>query len=121
MFKFLIIIYAKLLYEYGFGFVWEANAVGIAHLVFIRQYEQRLKDTFKQKCRSEIANSNRCTLYNNVHRKFTMTHYLNKVRTTRRVLTKLRLISHRLLIECGRGFKPHQHSDIHVVSCLVFM
>ena len=33
----------KILYEYGFGYVWEANAVGILHPVFIKQYEQRLK------------------------------------------------------------------------------
>ena len=57
-----------ILYEYGFGYVWEANAVGIPHPVFIKQYEQRLKDTFQQKCRSEIANSNRCSLYNHLQR-----------------------------------------------------
>ena len=59
-------------------------------MVFIKQYEQRLKDTFQQKCRSEIANSNRCSLYNHLHREFTMANYLNKVhiRTNRRAKTK---------------------------------
>ena len=69
----------KILYEYGFGYVWEANAVGIHHPDFIKQYEQRLKDTFQQKCRSEIANRNRCSLYNHLYREFTMANYLNKV------------------------------------------
>ena len=97
----LFIISVLLLYEYGFDDVWEANAD------FIKQYEQRLKDTFQQKCRSEIANSNRCSLYNHLHREFTTANYLNKVqiRTNRRALTKLRLSSHRLLIERGRWLK----------------
>ena len=104
----------KILYEYGFGYVWEANAVGIPHPVFIKQYEQRLKDTFQQKCRSEIANSNRCSLYNHLHREFTMANYLNKVqiRTNRRALTKLRLSSHRLLIERGRWLKIKQENRL---------
>ena len=104
----------KILYEYGFGYVWEANAVGILHPVFIKQYEQRLKDTFQQKCRSEIANSNRCSLYNHLHREFTMANYLNKVqiRTNRRALTKLRLSSHRLLIERGRWLKIKQENRL---------
>ena len=103
----------KKLYEYGFGYVWEANAVGIPHPVFINQYEQGLKDTFQQKYRSEIANNNRCSLYNHLHREFTMANYLNKVqiRINRRALTKLRLSSYRLLIERGRWSKLSRKID----------
>ena len=63
----------NILYEYRFSYVWEANPVGIPHPVFINQYEQRLKDTFQQKCRSEIANSNRCSLYNHLKYKYEQT------------------------------------------------
>ena len=45
----------NLLYQYGFGYIWEVNAVGIAHPVFIKQFEQRLMDTFQQSCRADIA------------------------------------------------------------------
>ena len=93
---------------------WEANAVGIPHPVVIKQIEQRLKDTFQQKCQSEIGNRNRCSLYNNLHREFTMANYLNKVqiRTNRRASSKLRLSNHRLLIERGRWLKIKQENRL---------
>ena len=53
----------KLLYENGFGCVWETDAVGINHALFIKQFELRLTDTFQQVCQADIANSNRCALY----------------------------------------------------------
>ena len=107
----------KILNEHGFGYVWEANDVGIPHPDFIKQYERH---KFKHKCRSEIANSNRCSLYNHLHREFTMANYLNEVqiRTNRRALTKLRLSSHRL--ERDRWLKINQEnrlgSECHVLE-----
>ena len=97
----------KLLYENGFGCVWETDAVGINHALFIKQFELRLMDTFQQVCRADIANSNRCSLYYRLNREFVMASYLNKVhiQSHRRAMSKLRLSSHRLMIERGRWLK----------------
>ena len=38
----------KILYEYGFGYVWEANAVGISHPYFIKQYEEEEMTSVKE-------------------------------------------------------------------------
>ena len=39
----------------------------IDHIVFMRSFEQRIKDNFQQKCFSEINISNRCILYKAIH------------------------------------------------------
>ena len=97
----------RLLYENRFGCVWETDAVGINHALFIKQFELRLMDTFQQVYRADIANSNRCSLYYRLNREFVMAGYLNKVhiQSHRRAMSKLRLSSHRLMIERGRWLK----------------
>ena len=52
------LIYKKKQYENEFGNVWETKAAHISHPMFIRQFEQRLKDTFMQSCFSDMENSN---------------------------------------------------------------
>ena len=66
-----------------------------------------MMDTFQQSCRADIASSNRCNLYNNLQREFSMTIYLNKVhiRSNRRAMSMLRLSSHCLMVERGRWLK----------------
>ena len=86
----------KLLYQYGFGNIWEEKAACIdLHPVFIKQFDQRLMDTFQQGCRSDIATSNRCSLCNRLGREFQISRYLNKVHipSNRRAMTMLRLIA----------------------------
>ena len=49
-----------LFFKNGFGDVWETAAAHVSHPVFIRQFEQRLKDNFMQSCFSDMENSNKC-------------------------------------------------------------
>ena len=67
-----------------------------------------------------MASSNRCSLYNSLQREFSMASYLNKVhiRSNRRAMAKLRLSSHRLLIERGRWLKITQENRL-CTECLV--
>ena len=112
------------MYENGVGCVWETDAVGINHALFIKQFELRLMDTFQQVCRADniIANSNRCSLYYRLNREFVMASYLNKVhiQSHRRAMSKLRLSSHRLMIERGRWLKiipDNRHCTVcHVIE-----
>ena len=53
----------KLLCQNGFAYVWQSNGTCIDHTVFMRSFEQRIKDNFRQKCFTEINISNRCILY----------------------------------------------------------
>ena len=94
----------KLLYENGFGNVWETNAAHISHPMFILQFEQRLKDTFMQSCFSDMESSNKCFLYRSLCREFSMASYLYKIHipANRKAMTRLRLSSHKLMIERGR-------------------
>ena len=70
--------------------------------VFMRSFEQRIKDNFQQKC--EINISNRCILYKAIYRKFEIAKCLLcvHINSNRKALCRLRLSSHRLLIERGR-------------------
>lgn len=100
----------NLLFENGFGYVWEAAGVGVNHSVFIKQFEHRLKDTFQQGCFADISNSHRCNLYNMLNRDFIAATYLHKVNIqyNRKAMTQLRLSSHKLMIERGRWHKIPQ-------------
>ena len=68
------------------------------------QFEQRLKDNFMQSCFSDMDNSNKCFLYRSLCREFCMAGYLYKIHipANRKAMTKLRLSSHKLMIERGR-------------------
>ena len=90
-----------LLYKNGFGDVWETAAAHVSHPVFTQLFEQRLKDNFMQSCFSDMENSNKCFLYRSLCREFCMAGYLYKIHipANRKAMTKLRLSSHKLLIE----------------------
>ena len=113
--RFISIIYKKsttpwsmfvkdLLFQFGFGDVWETEAAYIDDSLFIKQFEQRVMDVFLQSCFSKITTAHRCLLYNALDRNFTMAKYLHivHIQSNRKAMTKLRLSSHRLLIERGR-------------------
>ena len=72
--------------------------------MFIRQFEQRLKDTFMQSCFSDMEISNKCLLYRSLCREFSMASYLYKIHipANRKAKTRLRLSSHKLMMERGR-------------------
>ena len=89
----------EILRQNGFAYVWQSNGTCIDHTVFMRSLEQRIKDNFQQKCQINI--SNRCILYKAIDRKFEMAKYLLcvHINSNRKALCRLRLSSHRLLIE----------------------
>ena len=45
-----------MLYENGFVYVCETDAVGINHTMFIKQFDRRLMETFQQVYRADIVN-----------------------------------------------------------------
>ena len=108
----------KLLFQYGFGYVWETQATFIDHKLFIKEFELRMMDIFKQTCFADTTNRNRCFLYNALDRDFTMTKYLNTITLPSNIkaMAQLRLSSHKLMIERGR-WKKIVHKDIIFLHC----
>ena len=97
-------VYLVILCQNGFAYVWQSNGKCIDHTVFMRSFEQRIKDNFQQKCFSEINISNRCILYKAIDRRFVMAKYLLcvHINSNRKALCRLRLSSPRLFIERGK-------------------
>ena len=91
---------------HGFGNIWNDQSV-MNEKVFLATFEQRLKDEFIQKCFSDIRNSDRCRLYKEIKTVFECESYMNcNIRRDVRVcFTKLRLSSHKFLVERARWLK----------------
>ena len=108
----------KLLCQNGFAYVWQSKGKCIDHTVFIRSFEQRIKDNFQQKYFSEINISNRCILYIAKDRRFEMAKYLLcvHINSNRKALCRLCFSSHRLFIERGR-WKSIQRVDRKCTLC----
>ena len=66
--------------------------------VFMRSFEQRIKDNFQQKCFSEINISKRCILYKAIDCRFEMAKYIlcMHINSNGKALCWLCLSSHRL-------------------------
>ena len=96
-----------LLYKRGFGYVWLNQHVADKKQ-FLAIFEQRCKDAYVQECFSDIANSNRCRLYREIKDTHQIEPYLTSIISCnlRTSFTKLRLSSHRLMVERGRWMKP---------------
>ena len=71
-------------------------------------FEERCHDIYAQQCLSEIHDSNRCRMYKEVKLSFSASFYvgLNIHKYLRIYFTKLRLSSHKFLVERGRWVKP---------------
>ena len=97
----------KLLFQYGFGYVWEAQATFMDHKLFIKAFELRMMDTFQQTCFADTTNRNICILYDALDRDFTMAKYLNTITipSNRKAMAQLRISSHKLMVERGRWKK----------------
>ena len=76
--------------------------------MFLATFEQRLKYEFIKKCFSDIRDSDRCRLYKEMKTVFECESYMNcNIRQNVRVcFTKLRLSSHKFLIERARWLNP---------------
>ena len=72
--------------------------------MFLATFEQRLKNEFIQKCFSDIRDSGRCRLYKEIETVCECESYKNcNIRRDVRVcFTKMRLSSHKFLVERAR-------------------
>ena len=95
------------MYSTGFGYVWEQQTVNNEYQ-FIREFKRRMQDMYVQQCFGEIRDSSRCRLYREIKFTFEMEPYLqnNCNCELRQCLTKIRLSSHKFLVERGRWAKP---------------
>ena len=119
--RLIIIIYCKMketmcswvchvkdiLCKYGLAEVWENQEVDNESR-FIKLFEQRCADTYAQSCHEQIQQSSRCRLYKELKEDHDIEPYLrrNISCTLRITFTKMRLSSHKLLVERGRWLKP---------------
>ncbi len=91
----------------GFGFVWEEQGV-TNQKMFLETFEQRCKDMHAQQCLADIEISSKCKFYSSIKLQYGPDMYMDisVSRNIRRYYTKLRLSSHKLLVERGRWTKP---------------
>ena len=91
---------------HGFGYIWNDQAVA-NEKTFINLFEQRIKDEFIQKCFNDIQISDRCRLYKEIKTVFRCESYMScEIKSALRVnYTKLRLSSHKFLVERARWGK----------------
>ena len=119
----------------GFGHVWINQGVD-NQKQFLNAFEIRCRDIYSQQCLSEIRDSSRCRMYEEIKPSFSASYYVkfNIHKNLRICFTKLRLSSHKLLVERGRWIKPKvaynerrctlcNYSDIqdefHITLCCV--
>ena len=91
----------------SFGKVWIDQGVANQNR-FLKAFEERCHDIYAQQCLNEIHDSNRCRMYKEVKLSFSASFYvgLNIHKYLRIYFTKLRLSSHKFLVERGRWVKP---------------
>ena len=91
----------------GFGHVWINQGVD-NQKQFLNAFEIRCRDIYSQQCLSEIRDSSRCRMYEEIKPSFSASYYVkfNIHKNLRICFTKLRLSSHKLLVERGRWIKP---------------
>ena len=65
-----------LLCSHGFGNVWRDQSV-VNEKLFVANFEQRLKDTFIQKCTSEIESSNSSRMYREIKTVYQCENYMD--------------------------------------------
>ena len=90
----------------GFFNVWIAQGVGDVN-IFLSVIKQRLSDTFVQNWHERLNESSRASFYRHICN-FPFQPYLDTLtlKQYRVAMSKLRVSSHRLLIESGRWIKP---------------
>lgn len=97
----------NLLSSLGYYEVWLNQGVGNVN-AFLSCFRQRLNDTFIQGWHERLHNSSRARFYNSFA-SFQLQPYLENINILKysRALSKLRMSSHRLEIECGRWVRPN--------------
>lgn len=92
-----------LLYENGFGYVWEMP-LAVDPNQFMILFKQRLLDVFTQKWRSDINDSAVLNVFSHLKQDFQYSDYLSIItnKLYRSIITKFRISAHSLRIEIGR-------------------
>ena len=93
----------NILNENGFGFIWEQQKIS-NEKVFLREFEQILRDQFIQKWWETIEQSHKLVLYKGYKTSFDFEKYLDvlKISKFRHAFSTFRLSCHNLEIEIGR-------------------
>ena len=93
----------KLLFRYGYGFVWVSQEVGDINS-FIKQFKQRLIDCMKQNWHGSIDDSPRCDTYKYFKTLLNPEKYLciDMPFLHKKAMSRFRCSSHKLMIETGR-------------------
>ena len=101
-----VTLFKEMLFQYGFGYVWEQQSVQNEN-VFLRIFEQRLKDTFLQDWDAQVRSTSDYRLFKKIKDSFKFESYLNSDnRIFRIAITKVRLSSHLFFIERERWGRP---------------
>ena len=103
----------NMLYEFGFGYIWELQAV-YDEVRFIDDFRNRLLDCEKQTWRAAVTNMPKLELYSvfKLELKTEMYLLLDMQRKYRVALAKLRVGNHELEIEKGRQCKKKREERI---------
>ena len=98
----------QLLSKYGFMNVWLSQGVENSNS-FLQIFKQRVRDIFIQEWHERLENSTRARFYVNIAN-FKHQTYLDNltVKKFQQNLTRFRVSSHRLEIECGRWTRPEK-------------
>lgn len=97
----------NLLYEHGFGYVWQAQSVGDTG-GFLRVFKMRSLDMYRQKWHIHLTNSHKSFSYRLFHESWASCDYLKLIMNAkhRLALTQLRTRNNRLNVECGSWVRP---------------
>ena len=100
----------RVIYQYGFGYVWIANEVG-NRAEFLRICTNRLKDCATQELFGNVASSPKALTYKLYKSALTPETYLSLSLSfvQKRVLSNFRCSSHSLMIEKGRQRNIERH------------
>ena len=107
--------------EHGLSYVWRNQQEITDEKLFLDIFETRSKDAYRQQCFNNINNSTRCRLYKGVKTMFQIEPYLqyNINCDMRAALSKIRLSSHKFMVERGRWSKPKiDYIDRKYVLCM---
>ena len=101
-----VTLFKQMLFENGFGFIWLEQNVDDEN-IFLRIFEQRIKDSYYQEWCSNINSTSDFRLYKKIKQSFSFENYLHMENSLlRTAITKIRLSSHLFYIERGRWSKP---------------
>ncbi len=105
-----------LLFSYGFGFVWLSQSIGNVNM-FLKQFQIRAIDMFKQDWHSELGDSSRYDVYRQFKSLLQTEFYLSYLPTTklRNTFIRFRLGLNELMVNKGRYSKTEK--SLRICPC----